>query len=65
MALRALEARFKARQDKHGERWSVQVTWNSGRTAQVNNFSDQAEAEEWIKNGSAAWLKARETGSHD
>jgi hypothetical protein len=65
MALHASEAQFKARQNKHSEGWSVHVTWDTGRTAQVNNFADRAEAEEWIKNKSAGWLQARQTGSHD
>lgn len=65
MTLRASEAHFEARQIKRSEDWSVLVTWDTGRTAQVNNFADRAEAEEWIKNKSAAWVKARHTGSHD
>ncbi len=65
MGLRAAEAHFEARQLERDGGWHVVVTWTNGRTAQINNFTDGAEAEEWIKNKSAAWLKARQTGSHD
>ena len=65
MALRPSEAHFKVHQVKLGGGWQVVVTWDSGRTAQVDNFADRTEAEEWIKDKSAAWLKARQTGSHD
>jgi hypothetical protein len=65
MALRASEAHFEARQAKPGEGWSVHVSWDTGRTARVDDFADRAEAEEWILSKSAAWVKARQTGSHD
>jgi hypothetical protein len=65
MALYASEAHFEARQAKRGESWQVLVTWDTGRTAQVDNFADRTEAEEWIKNKSAAWVKGRQTGSHE
>jgi hypothetical protein len=65
MALRASEANFEARQLKRGGGWYVLASWVGGRTAQVDDFANEAAAEEWIKSKSAAWLKARQTGSHD
>ena len=61
----ALEAHFKPCPLKHGDGWYVLASWDSGRTAEVNGFATEAEAEAWIKNDSAAWLTARHTGSHD
>ena len=65
MALRASKAQFETRQFKRGGSWYVLVTWASGSSAKVNDFASGTEADEWIKNKSAAWLKARATGSHD
>ena len=66
MALRPLEVHFQARQAKRGEGWQVLATWDNGRTAQVGNFADRAEAEEWIKNKAAAWLPvSSDESSHD
>jgi hypothetical protein len=65
MATQASPARFEPRQQKRGLGWYVLVTWSSGTTAEVSGFRDESDAAEWIKNDSAAWLKARQTGSHD
>jgi hypothetical protein len=65
MVLHASTAHFEARQLKRGEGWYVLVTWPNGSSALIHDLASEAEAEEWIKNKSAAWLKARLTGSHD
>jgi hypothetical protein len=65
MVLHPLEAHFQARPLKRGTGWYVLVSWDGGRTAQINDFASEAEADEWIKNKSAGWLKTRDTGSHD
>ena len=57
--------RLEARQFKKGDGWYVLVTSSSGSTTNVGHFANEAEAEQWIKQDSAAWLKARLTGSHD
>ncbi len=65
MALGPSPVHLKARPHKSGDSWYVQVTWDSGRTAQVPDFVTEADAERWIKEESALWLEERHTGSHD
>ena len=65
MALRVSQPRFEARKQKHGDGWYVLATWPTGSTAEVKGFASEPEAQEWIENKSVAWLKARQTGSHD
>ena len=57
--------RLETRQFKKGDGWYVLVTSSSGSTTQVGHFASEAEATQWIKKDSVAWLKARQTGSHD
>ena len=65
MQVLASPPRLESRPLKRGGGWYVLVTWSSGRTAQVNDFASETEAEQWISNASAAWLAARQTGSRD
>lgn len=65
MALGPSSVRFIPHLLKSGDGWYVQVTWDNGRTAQVPNFATEADAEQWIKNGSALWLTERHTHSRD
>jgi hypothetical protein len=64
MALAALQAHFKSCPLKHSAGWYLRVTWDSGRTAQVDGFATEADAEPWIATNSIARVKARQTGSH-
>jgi hypothetical protein len=64
VALGALEAHFKVCPLKRGEGWWILVTWDNGRTAQVDGFATQTEAAAWITTNSVAWLNARQTGRH-
>lgn len=65
MALRPLVPRFESREGKPGKGWLVHASWSSGRTADIPGFANQAEAEDWIRSQSSAWLAARLTGSRD
>ncbi len=65
MALRALIPEFETRELRHGKGWIVHASWSNGRTADIPNFASRAEADQWIKTSSTAWLEERSTGSHD
>ncbi len=65
MALTPSPVHFAARPLKSGDGWYVQVTWDSGRTAQVPDFATEADAKQWIRDESGVWLAERHTGSHD
>jgi len=54
MTLAALQAHFKSCPLKHSAGWYLRVTWDSGRTAQVDGFATEAEAEAWIATNSIA-----------
>jgi hypothetical protein len=43
----------------------VLITRSTGSTAQLGDFATEADAVEWVNVESAAWLKTRQTGSHD
>jgi hypothetical protein len=65
MTLQPLVPKFQSLEARHGRGWLVHVSWTSGRTADVQGFASEAEAEEWVRSDSPAWLAARLTGSHD
>jgi hypothetical protein len=65
MALGPSPVHFKPHPLRSGDGWFIQVTWDSGRTAEVPNFASEADAERWIAHESALWLAERHTGSHD
>lgn len=63
MTLQPLVPKFEIREGKPGKGWLVHASWSSGRTADIPGFATKADAENWIKNESPAWLAARLTGS--
>ena len=65
MTLQPLIPKFQSREARRGMGWLVHVSWSSGRTADIPGFASEAEADDWIRSDSPAWLAARLTGSHD
>ena len=53
---------FEAVQIKMGPEWSVRLTLPNGEQPHLGGFKTEAEAIEWIKRESAAWLKGYEGG---
>jgi hypothetical protein len=45
--------------------WYVLVRLSSGRQPQFGHFQTEAEALDWIKNKSAAWLKEYDEGPYE
>jgi hypothetical protein len=50
------EPKFRTKMIKDG-RWTVVVVTGRGPDSHVGNFATEEEAQRWIKNESAAWLK--------
>jgi len=49
---------------KAGSGWYVRLTLPDGRQPQIDGFKTEAEALEWIKTTSVAWLKIFEGGRY-
>jgi hypothetical protein len=49
---------FQAVEMKAGLGWFVRVALPKGETPRLGGFNSEAEATEWIKLKSCAWLKA-------
>jgi hypothetical protein len=55
------EPKFHTKMVKDG-RWAVAVTTGYGPQSYVGDFATEEEAQRWIANDSAAWLKRFEGG---
>jgi hypothetical protein len=64
MAPHKAKTKFEPAELKAGIGWCVRLTLPSGRQPQIDGFETEAEAREWIKARSAAWLKMYESGRY-
>jgi hypothetical protein len=44
--------------------WSVRLSLPGGRQPVIDGFKSEAEAREWIKTESIAWIEKYEAGKH-
>ena len=57
------EPTFEPIEAKNGE-WYVRLYLPGGRQPVIEGFKSQAEAREWIKTNSIAWIEKYEAGKH-
>jgi hypothetical protein len=57
------KAVFKPIETKEGE-WYVRLSLPGGRQPIIDGFKSEAEAREWIKTDSLAWIERYEGGKH-
>ncbi len=50
---------MEPRELKDGSGWYVRLTWTSGQTEDID-VGSEAEAHDWIRRKSAAWLTGRQ-----
>jgi hypothetical protein len=50
---------FEARSLRSARGWYVRVSWGYGQVEHVGGFASGADAEKWIKEKSAIWLRDR------
>jgi hypothetical protein len=55
---------FEPVQMKIGTGWYLRLTLPGGRQSRIDGFKTQAEAQEWIKAKSTAWLKMYDGGRY-
>jgi len=53
------DAVFEARRLKSAPGWYVWVSWRYGQVEHISGFTSADEAESWIANKSAGWLRNR------
>jgi hypothetical protein len=56
------KAVFKPIETKDGE-WSIRLSLPGGRRPVIDGFKSEAEAQEWIKTDSIAWIERYERGN--
>jgi len=64
MATHKPKTKFEPAELKAGTGWCVRLTLPSGRQPQIDGFETEAEARDWIKARSTAWLKMYESGRY-
>jgi hypothetical protein len=56
------KVRFEPVELQAGEGWHVLITLRYGKQLKINGFDSAAEAREWIRTKSAAWLSKYNSG---
>jgi len=56
------KAVFKPIETKDGQ-WSIRLSLPGGRRPVIDGFKSEAEAQEWIKTDSIAWIERYERGN--
>ncbi len=59
MKMRDKNPEMQPRELKDGSGWYVLVKWSDHPSEQVGGFPTEDEAQQWIKQSAASWLKAR------
>ena len=64
MATPKLKTKFEPAELKGQTGWCVRIMLPNGIHPQIDGFETEAEARDWIKARSTAWLKMYESGKY-